>query len=90
MLVHSITESYFLSINAAKNRMVRLLKINKFDEKVFNFVAYSSSLTASWAKKGLYLKDIQHFREIPVIFDSKKRNYTMDVILLRKSIEEDV
>ena len=69
LLNSSISEGYFLSVNAAKHLKMKELGIGFGDARVFKFVAYYPESAKGWCQKALILKEICVERKLGMTFD---------------------
>lgn len=90
VLSTSTTTSYFHSINVAKYKKMEQLNIDFTDETTLKFVAYYPEINENKAKKALKLKEITHFRAVPMIFDEINLNYSVCTQELESLIVKDL
>lgn len=90
VLSTSTTTSYFHSINVAKQKKMEQLNIDFTHENTLKFVAYYPEINENKAKKALKLKEINHFRSIPMIFDEINLNYLISTQELEFLIVKDL
>ena len=83
-------EFVMLSINAAKYRVMKRLNIEGNNPEVLKFVGYYSEQCHPGAERALKLKDIYYRRVVPVKYNSKLKNYELDIESFANIIEADV
>jgi len=89
-ILASIGISIFYSIHAGKYRKMKELGIDLTDPKSLKFVGYYTSLSHSENQRGLLVKDIPYRRAVPVHWNEKIKNFSIDVQEFREMVEKDI
>lgn len=74
----------------SKFKKLEALNIDFTDEKTLKFVAYYPEVNEIKARKALKLKEIVHYRKIPLIFDPINENYEISIKELEETIVKDI
>lgn len=88
-LIHSVGEGLFLAVQYAKYRKQKELKIFN-DPRVFKFVAYISEYSFFVYRKVFHLKEVYHFRKIPVIYCKDTKSISLDMEFLKEQVKKDI
>jgi aromatic-L-amino-acid decarboxylase len=86
----SVTHGYFESIHIAKHKKLNSLSISYSSPLKLKLVAYFSEPAFAWSDKALRLKEIAHTRKLPVFFDEKQGNYSINYEDLEIIIKRDI